>query len=106
MHAFDVDPTSLGNGIMWQADGNQSFGASVVANGVVLVGTMIEHAVRAYDVDTGELLARLPMPASVSSSPVVVDGTVFVGSGDSHQPGGSGVHAFTLPLSALPAGAP
>ncbi|MEA2625881.1 MAG: hypothetical protein QOD06_1926 [Candidatus Binatota bacterium] len=106
MHAFDVDPTSLGNRIAWQADGNQSFGASVVANGVVLVGTMIEHVVRAYDADSGELLVRLPMPASVSSSPVVVDGMVFVGSGDSHQPTGSGVHAFALPLSALPDATP
>ncbi len=95
MHAFDLYGTS----VAWQQTHNHSVAPTTVANGVVFSGLLgIEpFAVNAYDAASGALLARFPMPGSVSSGATPVGGMLFVGSGTTTDGSGSGVHAFALP---------
>ena len=69
--------------LLWSGpyDG-EVWGAPVLANGVVYFGA--ESKLVAYNAATGKLLAEFPTSTSVASmsSPAVVDGRVYIGSGD------------------------
>ncbi|MGH7899268.1 MAG: hypothetical protein ACREQQ_15035, partial [Candidatus Binatia bacterium] len=113
LHAFHVDPAlhvnpsvALGDAeVAWQQTAAQSFGATSIANGVVFLPTFYGRDLRAYDAATGNLLVSIPtMLAAGGSSAVVVGDSVYVGSGESFQPLGGGVHAFHLPPVDLPIG--
>ena len=93
MHAFD--PTA--RTVAWEQNGPPAFGASSVANGVVFVGALIPPSLRAFDAASGTPLQEFTMPGSVNSSAAIVGGTLFVGSGNSFDGNGGGVHALRLP---------
>jgi serine/threonine-protein kinase len=70
------------------------FSTPAVANGVVYIGDVIDGdgVAEALDAATGARLWYYPTPnGRVDSSPVVVDGVLYVGS-QSHN-----VYAFALP---------
>jgi polyvinyl alcohol dehydrogenase (cytochrome) len=97
MHALDVG----GGGVLWQQSGNNSFAPTTVANGVVFAGTLGlsgQPSLNAYDARSGELLTKKPfaMPGSVNSAAALVGDRVFVGSGNTNDGSGSGVHALKL----------
>ena len=94
MHAFD--PTA--RTVAWEQNGPPAFGASSVANGVVFVGALIPPSLRAFDAASGTPLNQITMPGSVNSSAAIVGGTLFVGSGNSFDGNGGGVHALRLLL--------
>ena len=93
MHAFD--PTA--RTVTWEQNGAAAFGASSVANGVVFVGALGPPTLRTFDAASGTPLHEFPMPGSVNSSAAIVGGTLFVGSGNSFNGSGGGVHALRLP---------
>jgi outer membrane protein assembly factor BamB len=68
-----------------------------MAAGVLFSGVVgIEPpALNAYDAHTGKLLASFPLPGSVNSGATPVGKRIFVGSGNSSDGQGSGVHAFS-----------
>ena len=94
MHAFD--PTA--RTVAWEQNGPPAFGATSVANGVVLVGALFPPSLRAFDAGSGTLLAQITMPGSVNSAPALIGGTAFVTSGNSFNGAGGGVHALRLLL--------
>jgi hypothetical protein len=101
MHAFNL----LSGAVLWEADNNQSFGATTLANGVVLSGfTGLSEtdlrAVKAYAAQTSssgnQLLAVFPtqvngVPGMANSAIVPVGRSVYFGSGNYFDGGGSGV---------------
>lgn len=107
MHAFDAATGA----VLWKESNNQSFGATTLADGVVLSGfTGISQsdppAVKVYDAHSpaagNRLLAVFPIqvngiPGMVNSGVIPVGRMVFFGSGNFFDGGGSGVHALTLP---------
>jgi hypothetical protein len=107
MHALDL----LHGVVLWEAGNNQSFGATTLANHVVLSGFigLSENdlpAVKAYDARTNasgnQLLAVFPsqangVPGMVNSAVIPVGRSVYFGSGNFFDGGGSGVHALQLP---------
>jgi hypothetical protein len=90
---------------------NQSFAPAALADGVVFIGTYglgtvgPPPALNAYDGRTGALLARFKMKpvAAVNSGATPVGDMVFVGSGNTYDGTGGGVHAFRLPERSLSA---
>lgn len=95
IHSFAID-----NGdVLWQRMHNHSVAPTSVANGVVFSGLIgIEgFGLNAYDVETGTLLTRLPLNASVNSAATPLGNKLFVTAGNSTDGSGSGVFAFTLP---------
>jgi polyvinyl alcohol dehydrogenase (cytochrome) len=110
MHAFDL----LTGEVLWEADNNQSFGATTLANGVVLSGfTGLSEtdlpAVKAYAAQTSspgnQLLAVFPtqvngVPGIANSAIVPVGRSVYFGSGNYFDGGGGGVQALQLPSDA------
>lgn len=97
MHAFDAATGSVFLPSGWQQVGNHTFAASSVADGVVFVGTLAPGTLRAYHADTGALLKVFAIEGAINSGAAIVNDVVFVGSGNSHDGAGSGVHAFKLP---------
>ena len=107
MHALDP----LTGKVLWEADNNQSFGATTLANGVVLSSfTGLSEtdlpAVKAYAAQKrssgNQLLAVFPtqvnrFPGMANSAVVPVGRSVYFGSGNFFDGGGSGVHALQLP---------
>ncbi|HZR83396.1 MAG TPA: PQQ-binding-like beta-propeller repeat protein [Candidatus Binatia bacterium] len=93
MHAFDP----VARTVAWQQDGAPALGASSVANGVVFVGTPAPPSLRAFDAVTGSPLAAFPMAGAVNSSAALVGDALFVGSGNSNDGSGGGVHALRAP---------
>jgi outer membrane protein assembly factor BamB len=107
MHALDI---ATGE-VLWEENSNQSFGATTLADGVVLsgfLGLSVSNlpALKAYAADkakTGsQLLAVFPsqvngVPGMVNSAAVPVGRMVFFGSGNFFDGAGSGVHAYKLP---------
>jgi outer membrane protein assembly factor BamB len=110
MHALDL----LTGAVRWEAGNNQSFGATTLANGVVLSGfTGLSEtdlpAVKAYTAQTrssgNQLVAVFPtqvngIPGMANSSIVPVGRSVYFGSGNYFDGGGGGVHALQLPSDA------
>lgn len=110
MHALDL----LTGAVLWEADNNQSFGATTLANGVVLSGfTGLSEtdlpAVKAYAAQKrssgNQLLAVFPtqvnrFPGMANSAVVPVGRSVYFGSGNFFDGGGSGVQALRLPSDA------
>ena len=110
MHALDL----LTGDVLWEADNNQSFGATTLADGVVLSGfTGLSEtdlpAVKAYTAQRrspgSQLLAVFPtqvngVPGMANSAIVPVGRSVYFGSGNFFDGGGSGVQALQLPSDA------
>jgi len=94
MHAFDP----IAHTVPWEQNGPPVFGATSVANGVVLSGALVPPALRAFDAGSGMVLAQITMPGSVNSAPALIGGTAFVTSGNSFNGNGGGVHALRLLL--------
>ena len=94
IHALDA----ASGDILWEGNLNHSFAPTSMAAGVLFSGVVgIEPpALNAYDAHTGKLLARFPLPGSVNSGATLVGTMLFVGSGNSSDGQGSGVHAFRL----------
>jgi outer membrane protein assembly factor BamB len=95
MHAIDVG----GGGVLWQQTMNFSFAPTTLAHDVVFAGTLgllLPPSLNAYDARSGALLASFKMPGSVNSGATPVGDMVFVGSGNTNDGTGSGVHAFGL----------
>jgi polyvinyl alcohol dehydrogenase (cytochrome) len=95
LHALDLGS----GGILWQQSMNLSFAPTTLADEVVLSGTLgalSPPALNAYDARSGKLLASFPMPGAVNSGATPVGDTVFVGSGNSNDGAGGGVHALSL----------
>ncbi|MFM0632265.1 outer membrane protein assembly factor BamB family protein [Paraburkholderia xenovorans] len=96
MHALDVG----GGGVLWEQTMNFSFAPTTLAHDVVFSGTLgllLPPSLNAYDARSGALLASFKMPGSVNSGATPVGDMVFVGSGNTNDGTGSGVHAFGLP---------
>lgn len=56
----------------------------VIAEGRLVVGSMVDDTVTAYDLNTGEILWRFTTDGPVRLAPAIADGRVFVGSDDGH----------------------
>ena len=107
MHALNL----LTGAVLWEASNNQSFGATTLANQVVLSGFIGQSAnelpaVKAYDARTntsnGRLLAVFAsqvsgIPGMVNSAVIPVGSSVYFGSGNFFDGGGGGVNALHLP---------
>jgi outer membrane protein assembly factor BamB len=100
MHALGID----GGRVLWQKNLNHSAAPTTLANGVVFSGLLgIEpfrpepFALKAYDAESGELLASFAMPGSVNSAAVPLGDSIYVGSGTTTDGSGGGVHALALP---------
>ena len=78
---------------------NHSVAPTSVADGVVFSGLIgIEgFGLNAYDGETGRLLVRLPMEASVNSAATPLGDKLFITAGNSTDGTGGGVFAFALP---------
>jgi outer membrane protein assembly factor BamB len=99
MHALGID-----GGVLWQKNLNHSAAPTTVANGVVFSGLLgiqpfspEPFAVKAYDAESGQLLASFTMPGSVNSAAVPLGASIYVGSGTTIDGSGGGVHALALP---------
>jgi outer membrane protein assembly factor BamB len=98
--AFDPSDGS----VVWTGDIGVSWAHAGVANGVVYAGARETESLFAYDAESGERLAELPLPGAddplldseTVSRPLVVGDTLFVGYGVA-SPGSGGVVALTLP---------
>ena len=103
MHALDAATGS----ILWEANTNQSFGPTTLADRVVFSGfTGLSEsqlpAIKAYDARDGALLFVYPtqvngQPGMVNSAVVPTGRMVFFGSGNFFDGSGSGIHALILP---------
>jgi outer membrane protein assembly factor BamB len=77
--------------VLWQAgqegeDDDAGFGPTATANGLVFVGGVIAPNLRVYDAGTGERLHQMLigdqlLGSAIASGPVIIDGTVLVGTG-------------------------
>lgn len=75
--------------VLWSAPIHTRYSSPALANGVVYVGA--GRFLRAFDAASGQLLwISAPRSGGFDTSPVVVDGTVYMGSGDGT------ITAFTL----------
>lgn len=66
--------------ITWNL-GTPNFGGPVVtAGGLVFIGATMDEHLRAFDIDTGEQLFKMAMPAGTQTTPMTyqVDGRQFV----------------------------
>lgn len=91
---------SAGDGaIAWEQNDGFSFAASSVADGVVFngVGGIVPNAMRAYDASSGKVLLELKTKGAVNSSAAIVDRTIYFGTGNSWDGGGSSIQAWRLP---------
>jgi outer membrane protein assembly factor BamB len=87
VHALDMDTGD----VLWQAgqegeDDDAGFGPTATANGLVFVGGVIAPNLRVYDAGTGERLHQMLigdqlLGSAIASGPVIIDGTVLVGTG-------------------------
>ncbi len=77
VHAFDGTAA-------WSCPGTEcsvfSFGPPAEANGVVLSGDS-NGSLRAFDAQTGAVLAKLDLGGGIASGPAIVSGRVFIGVG-------------------------
>ena len=105
IHAFDAVTGS----ILWEANTNQSFGATTLAGHVVFssfLGLSESElpAIKAYAASApgGKLLFVYPtqvngQPGMVNSAVIPIGPTIFFGSGNFFDGSGSGIRALTLP---------
>jgi len=94
MHTLDV---ANGN-VAWEKTQNHSFAPTSIANGVVfssLVG-IDGFGLNAYDPNTGNLAAHIPMTSSVNAAPTPLRDMLFVTAGNSTDGQGGGIFAFAL----------
>jgi outer membrane protein assembly factor BamB len=99
IHALNIDPSATPR-IAWEDERNQSFGGTSVAGGVVFNGSFYTRTVNLRDASTGMLVGALTTTgASVSSTPAIVDGSVYFGAGDSFHPFAAGIHAYWIPAA-------
>ena len=85
--------------------GSPNLGGPVItASGIVFVGATIDHAIRAFDVESGRLLWQAPLPGGARATPMTYQSTangrqylvICVGGGDEFG-NGDYVIAFALP---------
>jgi outer membrane protein assembly factor BamB len=88
--------TAANGEVQWQQARSQSFAPTSLAAGVVFSGS-VGPTLHAYEARTGQLLAHFRLPGAVNAGATPVGTTVFVGSGNTFNGQGSGVHAFVLP---------
>lgn len=94
MHAVDMDTGE----VIWQnrteVPADASFSPVSAIPGLAVTGSILGGVLRAYDTDTGQLLARIPIaepvsipgfpqpiPISIASGAVFYEGTVILGAG-------------------------
>lgn len=86
----------------WQCPGSEcgsfSFGPPAIAPGVVFLGDGTGK-LRAFDADSGTLLAAIDLGGGISSGPAVVNGMVIVGAGTGSFGSGQrqGIYGLALP---------
>ena len=68
--------------VRWRGAQGPSYSASAAVNGVVFTGGL-DSVLRAYDAETGAVLAAQPLAGPASSGPAIVGDSVYVGSGTS-----------------------
>jgi polyvinyl alcohol dehydrogenase (cytochrome) len=93
MHAFDL----AAHTVPWEQNGPPVLGAASVADGVVFAGAVAPPSLRAFDTQSGMLLHTIPMAGAVNSSAALLGNMLWVGSGNSNDGSGGGVHALKLP---------
>jgi outer membrane protein assembly factor BamB len=76
--------------MVWEAQGGGSQGSVSVANGVVYAASYWGDAIFAFDAATGATLWSSPLGVHSQSTPVIVNGMVYVGATDGN------LHAFGL----------
>jgi outer membrane protein assembly factor BamB len=76
--------------VIWKQDNAApSYGSASLIPGLLFLGG-IDAKLHALDADTGEILATVLLEHIVFSTPAVVDGTIYVGSGFGTQGGAAG----------------
>jgi outer membrane protein assembly factor BamB len=76
--------------IVWeQKDAAPSYGSASLIPGLAFMGG-IDAKLHALDAETGEILATVLLEHIVFSTPAIVDGTIYVGSGFGTQGGAAG----------------
>jgi len=110
LHAMDARNGS----VVWQGLLSQSFGPTVVANGLVFVGTGTNAQIHIHDAATGIPLKVIQLPASSLSGIIPAGDSIYFGIGSGEQPIPGGVVAMRpigeklldtlppLPISSLP----
>jgi outer membrane protein assembly factor BamB len=79
----------------WEDEIGQSWGSVGLGGGLLATGTLAGGNFYVYDAATGVRLQTIMLPATTTSGPVIVDGTLYVGYGLGGSTGG--VAAFGLP---------
>jgi polyvinyl alcohol dehydrogenase (cytochrome) len=88
--------------ILWRAPtSRQAYGAPTFVNGVVLVPSTFDFQLKAFNANTGLLLAARPLGGPPASAPTAMGDSVYLGAGTSTSAGSplaplSGVYAFRL----------
>lgn len=78
LHALDA---ATGE-IRWRsAASRQSYGAPVVARGVIFVPSTFDLSLKVVEPETGALLRSIPLPGAPSSAPVIVNDSLYIGVG-------------------------
>jgi polyvinyl alcohol dehydrogenase (cytochrome) len=96
MHALNVANGSR----YWERPLNYSFGATTLANGVVLSGSLVLPSLNAYVASGplhGFLVRAFKLQGAVNSAAVPVGRTLVVTTGNTTDGSGGGVHSFALP---------
>ncbi len=76
--------------VVWeQKDAAPSYGSASLIPGLVFMGG-VDAKLHALDAETGEILAAVLLEHIVFSTPAIVDGTIYVGSGFGTQGGEAG----------------
>jgi outer membrane protein assembly factor BamB len=97
MHAFDLRTGA----VLWEQSGSYAAAATTVTHDLVIDGTMglgaeLAAAVQFFDRRTGAILRQLPQAGSVASATVIVGDTIYFGTGNSYDGGGSSIQAWRL----------
>ena len=97
MHAFDLRTGA----VLWQQPASYSAAATTVTHDLVIDGTNglgaeLAPAVQLFDRKTGAILRQLPQAGSVASAAVIVGDTIYFGTGNSYDGGGSSIQAWRL----------
>jgi polyvinyl alcohol dehydrogenase (cytochrome) len=96
-HAFNAADGS----VAWQANGVASFGSTTIAGGMAFNGlALAATAIQVRDVDSGTLLAQVPIPQANWGGIATVGDAVVLGVGSTYDPSSSGIEVLT------PGGAP
>lgn len=99
VHAFDG-----GSGaVRWQASGGASFGPTTVAGGMSFNGLALQDVLQVRDVNSGQLLDSIALPAPAWSGVATVGDAIVFGTGASEVGSPDGILAYT-PAGVQPTG--